>query len=186
MTELETMQRAKTYIDKLANGIDPLTDEVINDDSVINNVRISRCLFYVSGVIQGVIDNGGVISNSRGANVIPFSLSAEERAKIEVTEEPVGITKVTKRINDVIRRGMKRMQPKYVSDWLVANGYLEEIIVSGKTNKIATPKGESIGIDTIDIVTVEGRPYKKNIYDANAQRFIILNLDEIAESLTSK
>ena len=29
MTELETMQHAKNYIDKLANGIDPLTDEVI-------------------------------------------------------------------------------------------------------------------------------------------------------------
>lgn len=26
MTELETMQRAKQYIHKLANGIDPLTD----------------------------------------------------------------------------------------------------------------------------------------------------------------
>lgn len=26
MTELEKMQRAKMYIDKLANGVDPLTD----------------------------------------------------------------------------------------------------------------------------------------------------------------
>lgn len=46
MTELETMQHAKNYIDKLANGIDPLTDEIINDDSVINNVRISRLNLY--------------------------------------------------------------------------------------------------------------------------------------------
>ena len=61
MNELETMQRAKMYIDNLANGVDPLTGEVISDDSVINNVRISRCLFYVSGVLEKVIANGGEV-----------------------------------------------------------------------------------------------------------------------------
>ena len=32
-----------------------------NEDDVINNVRISRCLFYVSDVLRQVIENGGVI-----------------------------------------------------------------------------------------------------------------------------
>ena len=64
MTEIETMQHAKNYIDKLANGIDPLTDEIIKDDSVINNVRISRCLFYVSNVLQDVINNGGAVGRT--------------------------------------------------------------------------------------------------------------------------
>ncbi|MGN1443606.1 MAG: hypothetical protein ACI4XE_07140, partial [Acutalibacteraceae bacterium] len=59
MNDLETMKRAKSYIDMLANGIDPLTGETIRDDSVINNVRISRCLFYVSDVLNRAIDNGG-------------------------------------------------------------------------------------------------------------------------------
>ena len=59
MNDLETMKRAKAYIDMLANGIDPLTDEIIENDSVINNVRISRCLFYVSDVLGRAIDNGG-------------------------------------------------------------------------------------------------------------------------------
>lgn len=46
MTELEIMQHAKGYLDKLAKGIDPLTDQEVPEDDVINNVRISRCLFY--------------------------------------------------------------------------------------------------------------------------------------------
>lgn len=58
MTETELMQRAKTYIDKLANGINPLDDTVIDDSDVINNVRLSRCLFYVSDVLRQVIENG--------------------------------------------------------------------------------------------------------------------------------
>ena len=44
MTELETMQRAKMYLDKLARGIDPITDREMPEDAVLNNVRICRCL----------------------------------------------------------------------------------------------------------------------------------------------
>ena len=41
MTELETLQRAKMYLDKLANGIDPLTDVPVPDNDCINQIRIS-------------------------------------------------------------------------------------------------------------------------------------------------
>ena len=43
MTELETMQRAKMYLDKLAQGIDPISGQEIPNDSVLNNVRLARC-----------------------------------------------------------------------------------------------------------------------------------------------
>lgn len=52
MTELETMQRAKMYLDKLAQGIDPISGDEVPEDSVLNNVRLARCFFYVSGVLQ--------------------------------------------------------------------------------------------------------------------------------------
>ena len=45
MTELEIMQHAKDYLDKLAKGIDPLTGREVPEGEIINNVRISRCLF---------------------------------------------------------------------------------------------------------------------------------------------
>ena len=61
MTELEIMQHAKDYLDKLAKGIDPLTGREVPEGEVINNVRISRCLLYVSDVLRQVIENGGVI-----------------------------------------------------------------------------------------------------------------------------
>ena len=54
MTELEIMQRAKMYLDKLANGINPVTDQPASDSDCINQVRISRCLFYVSDVLRRV------------------------------------------------------------------------------------------------------------------------------------
>lgn len=56
MTELETMQRAKQYIHKLANGIDPLTDRPLPHDTVLHQVRISRCFFYVETLIDRAIE----------------------------------------------------------------------------------------------------------------------------------
>ena len=58
-TELEILIHAKGYLDKLANGINPLTDEPLPETDVVNQVRISRCLFYVSGVLRQVIEQGG-------------------------------------------------------------------------------------------------------------------------------
>ena len=43
MTELETMQRAKMYLDKLTQGIDPITDQPIPAGDSLNNPRLSRC-----------------------------------------------------------------------------------------------------------------------------------------------
>ena len=42
MTELEKIAYAKTYIEKLANGVNPVTGQVVPDGDVINNVKISR------------------------------------------------------------------------------------------------------------------------------------------------
>ncbi len=55
MTELETIQRAKMYLSKLAQGIDPISDTKISEDSVFNQTRLAWCFFYVSGVLQQVI-----------------------------------------------------------------------------------------------------------------------------------
>ena len=40
MTELEKIERAKTYMEKLANGINPIDDTMVPDEDIINNVRL--------------------------------------------------------------------------------------------------------------------------------------------------
>ena len=52
MTELEKIERAKLYMDKLANGINPIDDTMAPDEDIINNVRLSRCFFYVSDILR--------------------------------------------------------------------------------------------------------------------------------------
>ena len=56
MTELEKIKRAKMYMDKLANGINLLDDTVVPDEDIVNQVRLSRCFFFVSDVCAAPTD----------------------------------------------------------------------------------------------------------------------------------
>ena len=80
MAELETMQRAKMYLDKLAQGIDPISNQEIPMDSVVNNVRLARCFFYVSDVLGQVIANGGVIGGK--PNLQPFAVTPSAKGTL--------------------------------------------------------------------------------------------------------
>lgn len=53
---IELLNRAKEYIEKLANGINPTTGELIQNDSVINDAKIIRCLFFVKDVLDDNIN----------------------------------------------------------------------------------------------------------------------------------
>ena len=54
MIDMEKLVTAKVWIEKLANGINPLNDELVKEDDLINNVHISRCLFYVTELLDGI------------------------------------------------------------------------------------------------------------------------------------
>lgn len=56
MTEKEEISYAKSVIESLARGVNPFSGEMIPDDEVINNVKISRCFFYVVDVLEKLIE----------------------------------------------------------------------------------------------------------------------------------
>ncbi|MEG2397003.1 MAG: hypothetical protein RSB11_08220 [Oscillospiraceae bacterium] len=181
MTELEKVERAKSYIDMLANGIDPISENEIEKDAVLNNVRLSRCFFYVSEILGKVIENGGEIGKKVGVILFPFFISEEQIESIEITEEPVGISMFTKRIADVIPEGMKRIPATHITSWLVYKGLLCENTYNGKKSKAVTSKSEQFGIFGLDGISRTGISYKKIVYNADAQRFIAQNLNAIED-----
>ena len=62
MTELEKIEYTKGFVDKLAEGINPIDGTPIAEGDLLNNVRISRCMYYVSDILRRVIENGGTES----------------------------------------------------------------------------------------------------------------------------
>lgn len=148
MTELEKMQRALMYMENLANGIDPITGTELPEDTVLNNVRLSRCFFYVSDILKKVIANNGEVGKRAGGRKKPFALSPGMREQVYLPVMSVPISDFVKNINMVIQDSdMRSITTKMVTTWLVDKGLLQEITAPlGKKTKIVTEQSSLIGI----------------------------------------
>ena len=180
MTELETIARAQMYLEKLANGVNPLTGEEVGENDVVNNVRISRCLFYTSGILKQIVENKGKFKVEMPDRK-PFAITPEQIARFEYAEYGLSITEFTKRINALIDTAyIKELKTKDITEWLVEAGLLTNIIVNNKTRRRPTSQGESIGIFTEERSGQYGT-YEGVFYSPKAQRFIIDNIGAIIE-----
>ena len=178
MTELEIMQRAKSYIDKMANGIDPVTDREAADTDVINNVRISRCLFYVSDILRQVIENGGVVTKAKKKKE-PFRLTDEQLAGFRFSEEPITVSEITKRFNELSDDEHVQLKHTQLTAWLIGIGALQTIAsAGGKTAKTPTAAGAELGIFTEQRSGQYGT-YTVVLYKKEAQRFLADHLGAI-------
>ena len=101
MTEIEIIARAQMYLEKLANGIDPLTNKEVPENDVVNNVRISRCLFYSSGILKQIIDNKGKFKLELPDRA-EFTITPEQLSRFDYSDYPISISEITKRINDLV------------------------------------------------------------------------------------
>ncbi len=186
MTELETLQRAKMYMDKLANGINPLDGTVIPDTDIVNSVRLSRCFFYVADVLRQVIENGGV-NVQKKAKKAPFFLTAEQRETFAFSNAPISISEISRRLNALID-GEKMSSITYnaIRDWLISLDLLAKVQDgSGKLAIRPTKHGENLGISLENRMGLEG-PYFVVVYNVAAQHFILDNLDAILDFRNSK
>lgn len=175
MTELETMQRAKMYLDKLAQGIDPITNQEVPEDSTLNNVRLARCFFYVSDVLGQVIANGGVIGAK--PKKAAFSITPEQLSRVQLSTEPVRVTQLVDMIAAAVNDPqMKKLSTTTITDWLLEKGLLEkETGPDGKSRRVPTQNGLMIGLTT---ETRQGQygEYQAVFYNASAQRFVLDHL----------
>lgn len=182
MTELETIAHAKSYLEKMANGINPLTGEAVPETDLINQVRISRCLFFVTDILQKVIEQGGVRPPAK-IQKIPFSISRETIDEFRFSDTPIPVSEITNRINALIdENNMKKLKYGSITGFLVDCGFLEAVIVSdGKTVKRPTEAGQRIGLFTEQRDGAYG-PYQVTLYSLEAQHFVIDNLEAIIEN----
>lgn len=178
MTDLEIMQRAKMYMDKLAQGIDPISGNEVPDDSVLNQVRLARCFFYVSGVLQQVIDNGGSIGSKPKKN--NFAVTPQVLSRITVSDHPVRITEFAELLAAATDDpNTKRPSTTTMTGWLLANGFMENIPdAEGRQKRIPTDAGRRIGLYT-EVRQGQYGEYTAVYYNTDAQQFLVDHLEEI-------
>ena len=186
MTELEKIAYAKSFIDKLANGINPLDDTPIPDDDIVNNVRLSRCFFYVSDILRQVCENGGVTKPKRTPK-IPFAVSVEQLEKFEYSTNPISLSEIAKRMYAMAEsENMEKVSYRQLSQWLLNIGMLYLHDFGGRRPiKLPTEEGNQIGI-TVETRMGSRREYQVVLYNEDAQRFILDNLEAVLATEVKK
>ena len=182
MTELEMINRAKTYIDKLANGVNPLTDEPVSENDIVNNVRISRCFFYISDLLRRFAEGGFPEAAKKGKKQ-PFIITEEQRKRFEFSETPISVSEIARRFNAAVNtEGAVQMRYSGITFWLIESGLLSvDRREDGREVKLPTAAGMELGISQ-EVRSGANGSYTVVVYDENAQRYIVDNIDAILEA----
>lgn len=179
--DINIVAHAKDYIDDLARGINPLSKEAVDENDIINNVKISRCLFYVSDILGEVIANGGVNANKAPKpKQEPFDLQKLDLDNYEYSIQPITVSVIARKINELKPENMKKLKVTAITNWLVDINMLSTVQVNGKSHKRPTANAESIGI-TMEQRNGQYGTYYAVLYNETAQHFIIDNLPSIID-----
>lgn len=182
MTDIEKITFAKSYIDKMAQGINPLDGNPVPENDLINNVRISRCLYLVSQILDEACSQPEINTVKPNATA-PFRVTAEMTENFPFNESGMLLKDIIDYFNSCAdNAGIKRLAKPALSEWLISNGYLQPVEKdNGKHYKLPTEKGNAAGITAEDRYGMYG-VYTVVLYDRQAQKLIVDSLQSIADN----
>jgi hypothetical protein len=178
MEDKQLLAHAKDYIDQMAEGINPLTGEKEPDGSCLGQARISRCLQYVSGVLEQILNDTYLPRSELPAPKppkLPFTLTEEELHAVTPETKKISLTRLLDHIYSFGQtEHMKKIPYKQAVNWLIEQGVLQK-----QEDKILpTPFGEEIGVSWSDTAFYPGV-----YYAVSAQQWIIDRLPELLNHL---
>ena len=165
-------------LELLAQGIDPITRREVPDDSILNDVKLARCFFYVSGVLDQVIANNGVVGSKQ--KLRDFSITYDQLASVNLSAEPLRITEFVEELNFAVGDpAMKKLRTTVITDWLLAKGFLEKKLNGdGSFSRIPTQMGLQLGIIVRTRQTQQGERHAV-YYPPEVQQFVLDHLGEM-------
>lgn len=180
VSDIEKLYKMRDYSDQLSKGIDPTSGIAFPDDSIMNISKIKNHNKEVCKLIDSII-----IASSRRTTVearkIPFFMLKEAKENFQYFEEyPVTISMLCNRLNECVMNGMSKVRPMVITRGLTKLGYLEETSQEGEESfKVPTERGTMIGISSERRKNQYGNEYSVNLYDMQAQKFVVTNIEDI-------
>lgn len=175
----EKLLRAKEILRKMANGINPLNDEQIREDSFLHDPRMVRCLYFVQEVINSAMEGHLRTDVKKPAD---FVITIEEKNRIELPPGRIGVNEFAKCVNKVVDLNKsKRLSGMEINKKLKKMGILGEVALPGGKNKTAlTGKSLEHGIET-ENRNYNGNEYEMVLFNETGKKFLLENLEQIME-----
>ena len=175
------LEVAIKYVERIADGCNPVNNVPLEKDDVLNNPNIIRCMYFIKDVLEEVRNNGGQIG---GRNVkepaSPFPIEILDNF---MYVEDKSITHVLNQIYEpIVDMNIKKVSVTKVTAALKEEGYLfdEPNAETGKTRKVPSKKGRELGIYTVER-EYNGRMYESVTYNQNAQKYVVELIRKLIE-----
>lgn len=106
----------------MSNGINSITDTKIAKNDLINNPRISKCLFYVSCVL-----NYYLVKEERKVPKPKFYLTYVEKNKFTYNGDLIVSSLARKNSELKTNEDMRDLRCTSITNWLLSLGYLKVV-----------------------------------------------------------
>ncbi len=165
MNDVEKLQNATNMIECLANGIHPITGEIL-EGTVFDEPEIIRCLFFVKEVLREHIAHPPKMK--KGDFSIPETLRLEDFLQ----DQPISLTPFIKKIKEANHD----VGPNANKIWelLLERGLLYKgENINGKETKLPTELGEQSGLKCVTRHNSAGVSYYVVVYDRKGQELLL-------------
>lgn len=184
MIDTKKLDNAIIYLQRITEGHNPVNNLPVDEDSVINDPNVIRCMFFIKDTLEKIRKNEGYIGRIpkrvREENNKP-DYPIEKLKDFHYTGEK-SITKIVEQLNGLVDIGeCKKLTYEPITKWLKQNGYLKEDISPefGRKSSVPTEKGLEIGIKAEKREKENGYAYMYVTYGKQAQELIVSNLAKI-------
>ena len=180
LVDMKKLETAILYLQRIADGNNPVNNMPVDDDTILNNPNVIRCMYFVKEVLEEVKRNNGYIGKKAKRNdKQDFPIEALTSFSYR---EDMAISKLVEQINEPIDGIVyQKLTYKPILQWLKLNGFLVEQF-SQEYNKnvtLPTEKGNQIGIRAEKRNGSKGVEYMLVIYGKQAQEYIVQNMAAI-------
>lgn len=185
--DMRKLETAIVYLKRIADGNNPINNLPADEDSVLNNPNVIRCMFFVKDVLEEVKRNGGYIGKkAKKSDKLEFPI---ESLKTFSYREDMAISRLVDQLNEGLDESIyKKLNRKPITQWLKLNEFLQEedSLEFKKTITIPTQKGMQLGIRAERRNSSRGVDYMIVLYGKQAQEYIVQNIEQILYSEGTK
>lgn len=173
----KTLETAIIYVKRLAEGNNPINNQPMEEDTVLNNPNVIRCMYFVREVLEEVYNNNGATKKKAEKTASAIETFPREVLSQYSYREDKSIQNIISQIYEPVRsKGLKMLSGKVINDRLMANGYITEVYSEefNKNVKVPTEKGIKVGMRA-ERVEYPGRTFISIFYNKEGQEFLIAN-----------
>ena len=183
VVDAKKLEIAIQYLERIGEGHNPVNNLPVDDDAVIKNPNVVRCMLFIKEILEKVKQNGGYIGRRPRSKKVSskkeYPLQAlknfrysEDKSVSRLVDQFNGLTDLTV---------FQKLTYKPIIAWLKQNGYLRDEQEEGTSKKrtIVTEKGSEVGIKSELRKDSKDQEFVYITYSRMAQEFIVSNMDKI-------